>query len=232
MDLDVKICRCIMPAVAMTLLLPRLQWSRKLLMTLAERFLHFVCSPIKRTARPLGSGKRSQYFRHSQPLAVRPDFFTSHSTPHNACPRLPHGRIPILAVVGCLFVLLALGPQNVASVVTDKLMSPLSSICLGSTASPFLSGVEIQLLTSMVPLTASCDVCVTPDDCDVCEDDSPANPLLTKTAYVIGQLPVGVCLNGSMHANPWPFRYLPRPQCLTRLKPLPVGRDISATHHR
>src|SRR5919108_821079 len=113
-----------MPALAMTLLLPRLQWSRRLLMTLAERFLPFVYSPIKRTAKSVGGGKRSQYFRHSQPLALRPDFSTSHSTPHEACPKLPHGRILILALVGCLLAIRALGPQNVASAVPDEVMSP------------------------------------------------------------------------------------------------------------
>jgi hypothetical protein len=176
-----------------------------------------VCSPIKRTARSLRCGEGSQYFKHSQSLTVRPDFSKCHSTPHKACPRLRHGRILILVLVGCLFAIMALGPQNVASAVTDKLMSPLPRIHLGSMASPVLSGAEIQLLTSMVPLTSSCNARVTPDDCDVCDDDSSANPLLTETARVIRQVPVGPGFNGSMRANPWPFRYLPRPQLLVRL---------------
>lgn len=34
----------------------------------------------------------------------------------------------------------------------------------------------------------------------------------------------------SLMALPLPFRFLTRPQLLTRIEPLPVGRDIPSTH--
>jgi hypothetical protein len=192
-------------------------------MTLARWFLPLLWSTIRFYTGSLQVWSSSQYLRCGQLLAVRRDFSPSHSRPSVACPILPDGRILILALVGRLFAVLALGPQNAASSVTGEVISPLPTIALGSGASPVLRLAEARPLTTRAPLACPPEAIFTTDDSNVDNDDSMANPLLTLRAHVFPLALDCRRWNGSTHTNSWPFRLLTRSQLLKRLYPLPLG---------
>jgi hypothetical protein len=95
---------------------------------------------------------RPQYLRFGQLLAGRRDFSPSYSRPGVDYPRLSHDRILMLALVGCLFAILALGPQDVANSMTGEAMSPLLNIGLRSGDVPVFGRAETQQLTIMASL--------------------------------------------------------------------------------
>jgi hypothetical protein len=186
-------------------------------MTLPRWFLPLLWSTMRLYGGSLQIWSRPQYRMHGRLPAVRRDFSPSPLRPRVASPRLPYGRVLILALVGCLFAVLALGPKDVGSSVTGEAMSPQLSIGLGSGVGPVLSRAETQPLITMASLVSPSDASVRTDDCDAGDDDPSAKPILTITPHVIPPLPLCRGFNAATHANPWLSRYVVRPQLLTRL---------------
>jgi hypothetical protein len=186
-------------------------------MTLAKHFLPLLCSAIRLYAGTWHVWRKPQCPIHGQPLAVRRDFSPSRSRERMAGPRMPDGMVWILALVGCLFGILALSLAHAASPAAGEVMGPLSTIVSGSGASPVLSRVEARPLTTMTFFASPSDESFTLDDNDLDDDDSSAMPLRILRGHFLPPTPVCVCFTGSTHTCLWPTHYFMRPQLLTRI---------------
>ena len=135
-------------------------------MTLAGWFLPLLWSTMRLYAGSLQVWSRPQYLIHGQSLAVRCDFSPFHSRPRVGCPRVPHGWILILALVECLFAVLALGLPDAARSVRGEALSPLRFMPLGWGASAALRLTEARPLTTLTPLASPPEVILTLHDSD------------------------------------------------------------------
>lgn len=172
-------------------------------MTLAKKFLPLLWPTIRLYAGSLRVCSRPQYRRHGQPLAVRHNFPQSHARLRVACPRIPHSRVLILALVGCFFGILTLSLPH--------------AIALWLGASSAISHPGVHPLTYAARPAVPSDERCTQHDYDVDYDESLATLLLTSGAHVFPQALRFLGFDGSPHTCSWPIHYLARPQRLTRL---------------
>jgi hypothetical protein len=131
----------------------------------------------------------------------------------------------ILALVGLLVGILMLAPQYASAVwalpdmpstvayATTRL--PLIMI-LGPDSRPILHGMRAHPVAVAAGRLCPPSDCPMPGDDDL--DDDHSSPLAMLTAEVPSLTPAPAVrgVNGLKHAYLWPFRYLTRPQRLTR----------------
>jgi hypothetical protein len=154
-------------------------------------------------------------------------------------PRAPRGQVWGRALAGLLVgiwalltwqgVLDAWSPPDLRQTVTDGTTRP--SLTLGSGASPFLNhpGQHPPVLGAGRGSPPFDRMAQEADDLayDDPDDDVPSSlAILIAGAWLRPPAPAGRYTTGMKPMSRWPFRYLTRPQRLTRLSPLPAGRDL------
>jgi hypothetical protein len=196
------------------ILLSLLQELWKLLMILTRCVLPLRGSAVRPYVGTSQFWSSPKHLTHTQPLAVRRDLPPSRPRHPVAGPRTPRGLVWMLALVGFVFGILALGRQDAVSPVASEVMGSLRVMALWFGASPALSSAEEWPLLPMARLASLPDEHCMLDDYDVDDDDSSAMPLLTLIPHVLPPVPVGVRLHGSTQVSLWPTPYHARPEGL------------------
>jgi hypothetical protein len=195
------------------------------------------CLPFRWSAARPDAGasqlwSRCQHFTPAQPLAVRRDVPPFRPSRPTAGRRTPCDRVLRLALVGFVLSILVLSLLDAAGSLEGEAIGPLRVVALESKASFVLSRAEEHPLVPAARLTAPPDERFTLHDYDWDDDDSLDKLLMVLTAHVLPLAAVRIMFDGSTHACLWPTYYLVRPQLLTRIEPLLVGRDIPSTPRR
>jgi hypothetical protein len=170
--------------------------------------------PYVRTL-PFWSG--TKHLAYTQPLTVAHKFLPSRFRhPVNGL-RIPYGLAWMLALIGCVFGILALNLPGTASPVTSEVMASLRFIAFQLDASPNLSSSEEGALLPVDHLTSPSDTRGIPDDYGVDDNDSSAMLLSVHRFRAFSPMPVNVRLPRVARAFYWPTPYHVRPQLLSRL---------------
>jgi hypothetical protein len=199
---------------------------------LVRWFLPFRWSAARPGAGASQFRSRLQHFTPAQPLAVRRDVPPFRPSRPTAGRRTPCDMVLRLALVGFVLSILALSLPDAARLVAGEAMGPLRVVALESRASPAFSRSAEHPLSTAARLTSPPEERFMLHDYDWDDDDSLDMLLLILKAHALPPTAVYRGFNGLTHACLWPTHYLVRPQLLTRIEPLPTGRDIPSTPRR